>query len=168
MHFPNPNKIAILVCTLLTTTALATETPCDYTSKDNVVYEGKIESVRNVKKELQSNPKVKDILKCVVSIEARVKGKWYSSNGEYMFAPDMSQKDACGLAENRAKVKVMREIIPETLKSEKNLKCVLKSNLTKPENSCNIVYVNGLMDETTGRWGRSRQRIRMKICDDKK
>ena len=118
MHFPNPNKIVILVCTLLTTTALATETPCDYTSKDKVVYEGKIESVRLIKKELQSNPKVKDILKCVVSIEARVKGKWYSSNGEYMFAPDMSQKDACELAENRAKVKIMREVIPETLNSE--------------------------------------------------
>ena len=168
MPFPNPNKIAILVCTLLTTTALATETPCEYTSKDNVVYEGKIESVRHVKKELQFNPKVKDILKCVVSIEARVKGKWYSSNGEYMFGPDMSQKDACNLAENRAKVKIMREVIPETLKSEKNLKCNLKSNLTKGKASCNIVYVNGLMDETTGRWGQSRQRIRMKICDVKK
>ena len=168
MHFPKPNNIAILVCTLLTTTALATETPCDYTSRDKVVYEGKIESVRNVKKELQSNPKVKDILKCVVSIEARVKGKWYSSDGEYMFGPDMSQKDACDHAENRAKVKVMREVIPETLKSEKNLKCDLKSNLTKPENSCNIVYVNGLMDNTTGHWGQTRQRIRIKVCDVKK
>jgi hypothetical protein len=168
MHFPNPNKIAILVCTLLTTTALATETPCDYTSKDKVVYEGKIESVRLIKKELQSNPKVKDILKCVVSIEARVKGKWYSSNGEYMFAPDMSQKDACELAENRAKVKIMREVIPETLNSEKNLKCNLQSTLTKGRVSCKIVYVNGLMDDTTGHWGQTRQRIKMKVCDVKK
>ena len=125
------NKIlTTFLCTLLTTTALATETPCDYTSKDKVVYEGKIESVRLINKKIQSNPKVKDVLKCVVSIEARVKGKWHPSKGEYMFGPDMSQKDACDLAENRAKVKVMREIIPETLKSEKNLKC----NLTKVKN----------------------------------
>jgi hypothetical protein len=50
----------------------------------------------------------------------------------------MSQKDACDLAENRAKVKVMREIIPETLKSEKNLKC----NLTKVRQGCKVVYMN--------------------------
>ena len=146
------NKIVTLVCTLLTTTALATETPCDFQSKDKLIYEGSIESVRLINKKIQSNPKVKDILKCVVSIEARVKGKWYSSNGEYMFAPDMSQKDACDLAENRAKVKVMREIIPETLKSEKNLKC----NLTNMKNSCKVIYINAVMAEF------GQQSIRMK------
>ena len=153
------NKIlTTFLCTLLTTTALATETPCDYTSKDKVVYEGKIESVRLINKKIQSNPKVKDVLKCVVSIEARVKGKWHPSKGEYMFGPDMSQKDACDLAENRAKVKVMREIIPETLKSEKNLKC----NLTKVKNSCKIVYMNVVMTDF------GKQRVRMVSCDEKK
>ena len=153
------NKIlTTFLCTLLTTTALATETPCDYTSKDKVVYEGKIESVRLINKKIQSNPKVKDVLKCVVSIEARVKGKWHPSRGEYMFGPDMSQKDACDLAENRAKVKVMREIIPETLKSEKNLKC----NLTKVKNSCRIVYMNVVMTDF------GKQRVRMVSCDEKK
>ena len=153
------NKIlTTFLCTLLTTTALATETPCDYTSKDKVVYEGKIESVRLIDKKIQSNPKIKDVLKCVVSIEARVKGKWHPSKGEYMFGPDMSQKDACDLAENRAKVKVMREIIPETLKSEKNLKC----NLTKVKNSCKIVYMNVVMTDF------GKQRVRMVSCDEKK
>ena len=153
------NKIlTTFLCTLLTTTALATETPCDYTSKDKVIYEGKIESVRLIDKKIQSNPKVKDVLKCVVSIEARVKGKWHPSKGEYMFGPDMSQKDACDLAENRAKVKVMREIIPETLKSEKNLKC----NLTKVKNSCRIVYMNVVMTDF------GKQRVRMVSCNEKK
>ena len=150
------NKFLItFFCTLLTTTALATETPCDYTSKDKVIYEGKIESVRLINKKIQSNPKVKDVLKCVVSIEARIKGKWHPSKGEYMFGPDMSQKDACDLAENRAKVKVMREIIPETLKSEKNLKC----NLTNMKNSCKVIYINAVMAEF------GQQRIRMKSCE---
>ena len=168
MHFPKPNKIVTLVCTLLTTTAFATETPCDYKSKDAVVYEGSIESVRLIKKSIQTNPQIKDVRKCVMSIEARVKGKWYPSKGEYMFSPDMSQEDACGLAENRAKIKVMREIIPETLKSEKNLKCNLQSTLTKGKVSCTIVYVNGLMSSENGYWGQTRQRIRMKVCDETK
>ena len=155
MHFPKPNKIVTLVCTLLTTTAFATETPCDYKSKDEVVYEGSIESVRLVKKTIQSNPQIKDVRKCVMSIEARVKGKWYPSKGEYMFGPDMSQEDACGLAENRAKVKVMREVIPETLKSEKNLKC----DLTNVRKSCKVIYMNVVMTDF------GKQRIRMKSCE---
>ena len=146
------------MCTLLTTSALATEAPCDYSSKSKVIYEGKLESVRLIKKSIQTNPQIKDVRKCVMSIEARVKGKWYPSKGEYMFSPDMSEMDACGLAENRAKVKVMREVIPETLKSEKNLKC----SLTNVKNSCRIVYMNVVMTDF------GKQRVRMESCDEKK
>ena len=153
-----PKILTTFLCTLLTTSALATEAPCDYSSKSKVIYEGKLESVRLIKKSIQTNPQIKDVRKCVMSIEARVKGKWYPSKGEYMFSPDMSQMDACGLAENRAKIKVMREIIPETLKSEKNLKC----NLTKVKNSCRIVYMNVVMTDF------GKQRVRMESCDEKK
>ena len=68
----------------------------------------------------------------------------------------MSQVDACGLAENRAKVKVMREIIPETLKSEKNLKCTL----TNVKNSCKVVYMNVVMTDF------GLQRVRMESCEN--
>ena len=153
----SPNKIVTtFLCTLLATSALA-DAPCNFNSKDKVIYEGKIESVRLIDKKIQSNSEIKDVLKCVVSIEARVKGKWHPSKGEYMFGPDMSQKDACDLAENQAKVKVMREIIPETLKSEKNLKC----NLTNMKNSCKVIYINAVMAEF------GQQRIRMKSCEKK-
>ena len=118
-----PTKLAI-VFTLLSSTALA-EIPCDYKVNDNIIYEGKIESVRLVSKSVEKVPKVKDIRKCMVSIEARVDGAWHPSKGEYMFGPDMSQMDACNHAEDRAKKGIMREIIPETLKSEKNLNCSL-------------------------------------------
>ena len=74
----------------------------------------------------------------MVSIEARVDGEWYPSKGEYMFGPDMSQVDACTHAEDRAKKQVMREKIPETLKSEKNLNC----SLTKSKKSCRVIYMN--------------------------
>ena len=153
-----PKILTTFLCTLLTTSALATEAPCDYSSKSKVIYEGKLESVRLIKKSIQTNPQIKDVRKCVMSIEARVKGKWYPSKGEYMFSPDMSQMDACGLAENRAKVKVMREIIPETLKGEKNLKCTL----TNVKNSCRIIYMNVVMTDF------GKQRIRMESCDEKK
>ena len=151
------NKIlTTFLCTLLTTSALATEAPCDYSSKSKVIYEGKLESVRLIKKDISTH--VEDTRKCTMSIEARVKGKWYPSKASYIFGPDMSQMDACGLAENRAKVKVMREVIPETLKGEKNLKC----SLTNVKNSCRIVYMNVVMTDF------GKQRVRMESCDEKK
>jgi hypothetical protein len=151
-----PNKIVTLVCTLLTTTALATETPCDYKTETKVVYEGSIESVRAVKKDVQKY--VEDTRKCTMNIEARIKGKWYASTGNYIFGPDMSEIDACSLAEERAKTKVMRTIIPETLKSEKNLKC----DLTSPKKSCKVVYINAVVGEF------GQQQIRILSCDERK
>ena len=130
--------LSSLFLSLLATSALSTEVPCDYDTKDKIVYEGQIESVKSVLKTIQINPKIKDIRKCIVSIEARVKGIWYPSKGEYMFGPDMSQMDACNHAENRAKTKVMNKFIPETLKSEKNLKCAL----TNVRKGCKVIYMN--------------------------
>jgi len=150
-----PNKIITTLCTLLTTSALA-DAPCNFDSKSKVIYEGKLESVRLIKKDISQY--VEDTRKCSMSIEARVKGKWYPSKGSYIFGPDMSQMDACGLAENRAKVKVMREVIPETLTGEKNLKC----SLTNVKNSCSIIYMDVVMADF------GKQRIRMKSCDEKK
>ena len=152
----SPNKIVTLFCTLLTSTALATETPCDYTTKTKVVYEGSIESVRVVKKDVQKY--VEDTRKCTMNIEARIKGKWYPSKANYIFGPDMSELDACSLAENRAKTKVMRTIIPETLKSEKNLKC----DLTSPKKSCKVVYINAVVGEF------GQQQVRILSCDERK
>ena len=132
----NQTKLAI-VFTLLSSTTLA-DAPCDYKVDNKIIYEGHIESVKLVSKSVERVPKVKDIRNCKVSIEARVDGEWYPSKGEYMFGPDMSQMDACNHAEDRAKKGIMREIIPETLKSEKSLNC----HLTNIKKSCKVIYMN--------------------------
>ena len=137
---------------LFTTTVNATA-PCNFDSKDSVIYEGTLESIRLIEKDV--SPYVEDTRKCTMSIEARVKGKWYSSSASYVFGPDMSQMDACDLAENRAKVKVMRELIPETLKSEKNLKC----DLTNVRKSCKVIYMNVVMTDF------GNQRVKMETCE---
>ena len=131
-----PTKFSVVLL-LLSSTAFA-DVPCNYKVDDSVVYKGSIESVRLVSKSVEQIPKVKDIRKCMVSIEARVDGKWYPSKAEYMFGPDMSQVDACTHAEDRAKKHVMREQIPETLTSKKNLNC----SLTKVRQSCKVIYMD--------------------------
>ena len=73
------NKIITVVGTLLSTTALATETPCDFKSKDKLIFEGSIESVRVVEKDVQQY--VEDTRKCTMKMESRVDGKWYPSTG---------------------------------------------------------------------------------------
>ena len=93
---------------------------------------------------------------CVVNIESRIDGEWYSSEGKYIFGPDRSEDEACSLAENRAKVNVMREEIPETLVSKRNLSC----NLTTIRNSCKVIYMNVEMSML------GTQRVKLKTCEE--
>ena len=140
----------ILCVLLLTSNAIA----CDYKSNDKVVFEGNIESVRLIDKKVY--PYVDDTRICSIEIESRIEGEWYPSKSKYIFGSEMSEDTACSLAENRAKVKVMRKIIPETLTSERNLKC----DLTTVRNSCKIIYMNVEMSMV------GTQRVKLKTCEE--
>ena len=141
----------ILLCALLiTSNAIA----CDYKSDDKVIFEGSIESVRLIDKKVY--PYVDDTRICTMHIESRIDGKWYSSKSKYIFGSEMSEDEACSLAENRAKVKVMREEIPETLVSKRDLSC----DLTTVRNSCKIIYMNVEMPVV------GTQRVKLKTCEE--
>ena len=141
----------LLLCALLiTSNAIA----CDYESDDLIQYEGHIESVRVLDKKVY--PYVEDTRICTMHIESRIKGEWYPSKAKYIFGSDMSEDTACSLAENRAKVKVMREKLPEKLTSKRNLSC----NLTTVRNSCKIIYMNVEMPVL------GTQRVKLKTCEE--
>ena len=141
----------LLLCALLiTSSAIA----CDYESNDEVQFEGNIESVRLIDKKVY--PYVEDTRICTMHIESRIKGEWYPSKAKYIFGSDMSEDTACSLAENRAKVKVMREKLPEKLTSKRNLSC----NLTTVRNSCKIIYMNVEMPMV------GTQRVKLKTCEE--
>ena len=141
----------LLLCALLiTSNAIA----CDYESDDLIQYEGHIESVRVLDKKVY--PYVEDTRICTMHIESRIEGEWYPSKAKYIFGSDMSEDTACSLAENRAKVKVMREKLPEKLTSKRNLSC----NLTTVRNSCKIIYMNVEMPMV------GTQRVKLKTCEE--
>ena len=141
----------LLLCALLiTSNAIA----CDYESNDEIQFEGSIESVRLIDKKVY--PYVDDTRICTMHIESRIKGEWYPSKAKYIFGSDMSEDTACSLAENRAKVKVMREKLPEKLTSKRNLSC----NLTTVRNSCKIIYMNVEMPMV------GTQRVKLKTCEE--
>ena len=123
---------------LLISTPVFASTPCDYKVDDVITYQGKIDSVKLISESIEDIPDVKYFKKCIVSIEAKVGGTWYPSKGSYTFGPNMSVTDACSHAEVRAKKKVMRTSVPETITSKKNIKC----DLTKPRKGCRVVYMN--------------------------
>ena len=141
----------LLLCALLiTSNAIA----CDYESDDLIQYEGHIESVRVLDKKVY--PYVEDTRICTMHIESRIDGEWYSSKSKYIFGSEMSEDTACSLAENRAKVKVMREKLPEKLTSKRNLSC----DLTTVRNSCKIIYMNVEMPMV------GTQRVKLKTCEE--
>ena len=141
----------LLLCALLiTSNAIA----CDYESDDLIQYEGHIESVRVIDKKVY--PYVEDTRICTMHIESRISGEWYPSKAKYIFGSDMSEDTACSLAENRAKVKVMREKLPEKLTSKRNLSC----DLTTVRNSCKIIYMNVEMPMV------GTQRVKLKTCEE--
>ena len=128
---------------------------CEYKSDDEIIFQGSIESVKIEKQTVF--PYVQDTRKCRIRISARIDKQWYPSSGEYVFGPDMSETEACSNAENRAKLNVMREVIPETLKSKRELNCS-KKDLTKSKSSCTIAYMDVLIR------GQGKQKLKMEMC----
>ena len=144
--------LMIVVLLLRTVNSVA----CDYESNDEIIFQGSIESVKIEKQTVF--PYVQDTRKCRIRISARIDKQWYPSSGEYVFGPDMSETEACSNAENRAKLNVMREVIPETLQSQRKLRCS-KKDLTRVMDSCMIAYMNVVLS------GYGKQRIKMEMCD---
>jgi hypothetical protein len=112
------------------------EAPCNYESNTTSQYQGIIESIKLEKRHVY--PYVDDTRKCNIILQVKLKDKWYPSKGSYVFGPDMAEMKACTLAEDRAKVKVIRAHLPEKLVSQKNLKC----DLTNIKPRCKVVWLN--------------------------
>ena len=129
---------------------------CDYESNEKIVFQGSIDSVRIEKRTVF--PYVEDTRKCRIRLSARIDKEWYPSTGEYIFGPDMSETEACSNAENRAKLNVMREVIPETLQSQRKLNCNTK-DLTRSKSACMIAYMDVVIR------GQGKQKLKMEMCD---
>ena len=113
------NKLALAMC-FAVFPAFA-EAPCNYETKTTTQFQGVLESTKLEQRHVF--PYVDDTRKCNVVIQSKLNGKWYPSTGTYVFGPDMAEMKACSLAEDRAKVKVIRAHLPEKLVSQKKLKC---------------------------------------------
>ena len=129
------NKLLSLSLCFMAFPAYA-EAPCNYETETTTQFQGVIESTKLEQRHVF--PYVDDTRKCNVVIQAKLKDQWYPSTGTYVFGPDMAEMKACSLAEDRAKVKVIRAHLPEKLVSQKKLKC----DLTNIKPRCKVVWLN--------------------------
>ena len=148
----NYRKIG-LYTTLISSLTFQAYGQCDYKSNDKLSFVGHIESTKIESKKVF--PYVDDTRKCRIKLQSRIDGQWYPASADYIFGPDMSESDACRQAETRAKRKIMNEILPETMDSQRNLSC----DLTSAKKSCKIVYMNVLMPVI------GEQKVRMESCE---
>jgi len=103
---------------------LASEISCDYKSNVDTEFMGTISSSKNYNQKAFSY--VDDTRKCVVKMDVNIYNVWYSTTGQYIFGPDMTEVDACKRAEIKAKETVLRQIVPEKLNRKLNQNCVTR------------------------------------------
>ena len=101
------------------------ESPCDYDSSVNTQYTKTIEKTSDFKKRVF--PYVDDTRKCVINMNVTIDGKTYSTMGDFVFGPDISENSACKNAENRAKEMIIRKVSPEVLSANTDMKCTVKT-----------------------------------------
>lgn len=106
------------------TTAHATS-PCDLKTNATLKYRYEIQSMDTVTS--RSYDIGEGARKCVVNFAAMVNGKWYPTQGVYVYGPDITEKNACGRAELKAKENILKQVSPVIVNSEKNMNCSLTS-----------------------------------------
>ena len=102
---------------LLSTSALAqTQTPC-YMENDTIVQTiGAIDRIDQIKFGVKDGETAGYRI-CTVTITGEVDSDLYSGEGIVYFAPDRTEQSACYEAENKAKVDILQQSVPQKLSS---------------------------------------------------
>ena len=108
------------------------DTPCDYVKDVQTNWTHQIEKTENVKRDVF--PYVENTRKCVMSMDVTINGQTYSTEGDYIFGPDMTENDACDNATVNAKKSIISEVSPEVLTAKTEMNCS-----TKPQESVQVV-----------------------------
>tara|TARA_Y100001938_G_C8030980_1_gene400602 strand:- start:95 stop:766 length:672 start_codon:yes stop_codon:yes gene_type:complete len=122
------NYVIVPILCLASATALATEplSKCAHKVDVGTVFQGVIEASKDYDR--KTFPYVDNTRKCVIKLQAKIKDVWHPTSGEYIFGPDLSENQACKLAETKAKESLLRQTVPEKLRGVMTQKCTAGSN----------------------------------------
>ncbi len=89
------------------------------------------------------------LILAVMLFPLQARSEWISSQGTYLFGPEMSENDACQKAERRAKEKALKEVTGEKISSEDNMVCSeMKDNAECSLNRFTWSTIDGLIRKT--------------------
>jgi hypothetical protein len=111
----------IMIPALCLLSGVASANECKYKTDVDTTFEGVITKSQNYDK--KTYPYVDDTRKCVVSLDVKIKDKWYPTSGTYIFGPNMAENKACKNAEVVAKEDILRTTVPEKLNKKTEQKC---------------------------------------------
>ena len=111
----------IMIPALCLLSGVASANECNYKTDVDTTFEGVITKSQNYDK--KTYPYVDDTRKCVVSLDVKIKDKWYPTSGTYIFGPNMAENKACKNAEVVAKEDILRTTVPEKLNKKTEQKC---------------------------------------------
>lgn len=99
------------------------QTPCDYDHKAKETYRYTISSINNVSK---VSVDISDgARKCVARMSVQIDSKWYDTEGQYVYGPDVPESVACERAVLKGKELALSKVSPVVISSEKNMACSL-------------------------------------------
>lgn len=114
-------KKTLLVLAAWPLIASSTESPCRYQHEIIGRYTKEISRVENLRKEVFADSSGNR--RCLVELDAWIDGVKYSTEGYFIFGPDLSENTACGQAEQRAKENLIRRVSPEILTADTRMVC---------------------------------------------
>ena len=100
------------------------DVPCEYDKTVETNWTQQIEKTSNIDKKVF--PYVEDTRKCIMTMDVKIDGTTYPTEGTYVFGPDMTENDACEQATVKAKKKVIGEVSPEVLTAKTEMNCSTK------------------------------------------
>ena len=128
------------------------EAPCEYDKTVETNWTQQIEKTSNIDKKVF--PYVDDTRKCIMSMDVKIDGTTYPTEGDYVFGPDMTENDACEQATIKAKKKVIGEVSPEVLTAKTEMNCSTRSVVStastsdsKPESGSSTLSTPAIIQE---------------------
>lgn len=115
-----------LTCFAIGAAALISFSPassqdCKIISTIQSSMQGVIQTSQDIKTTTYSH--FENFRKCEVTLQVKIGGRWYNARGEYIYPPEVSEKNACNKAVDKAKKTTVQLVSSEKLISKEIMKC---------------------------------------------
>lgn len=117
-----------MMLTAFCTNAFATEADCKYNSNVKAAYEQTVDKTEIIDRVVKRYPIEGNFRICTMKFRMKLGNRTYPITESYVFGPDMTENQACQLAEYKAVETLQRAHSKKVFKIQQKYDCVLKNN----------------------------------------